>query len=929
MSIKDVLICLLLVAVGTFANTLAPPIISDGVFAYGGAAAIFIALKYRSYFAVPAGILIFAPLVFTAPVFVVAVLISQPLIISLLCFPHRITKPLKYAGVYWSILALPVIAVSFMGEQLETMSEMMASSIISWLSGVVALIVGHLGYFFAHRKTPPEQDKPIPARTMLSYFFASFLFLIILVIFLGYLHIFQKQQIMQINKYISERSEVLAEQVGEFLKSNQNAINLTADLVSIEAEKNRGEEETKRQFLSSLASNQSAFITLLLTDDKGNITQAHPKSAENNARKSGLSSVAKRPYFVEVKENQQPFLSDAFQGWGFGNELIVAMSAPIMLNNQFSGILEGSLSLASFARFDKQKIPGFVVIIEDSGEHVAYASKRLALAPLKPVGYEECLNIRCRKGVRLKKDDWLRSRIAVADTGWHVSLLYDISRFTDTFNAWLLMALGILLFLALLSVLVGHILATVFTSPMNKLVQFFETFKPEKHTTRAFPQKKRFYVREISQLNEAFFKLQRRLVNAFNDLAQSRSEQETLNTQLRALNATLEKKVTEKTESLEIALQKAESASEAKTQFLANMSHEIRTPMNGIIGSCENLMETPLPDDVKRKIEVVHHSAGHLLSILNSILDWSKIEAGKMLLDEHPFSLRKLIESCIYLHANAAKSKEVELTADIDDSVPPYLLGDAGKLNQVINNLLSNAIKFTEKGTVKISAATYVSGNLHISVADSGIGMSEEQLKRIFEQFEQADTSTTRVYGGTGLGLSICKKLVTLMQGVLDVSSKLDKGTTFTAIIPLSEYTDTVDKKEKSVLPLLPPKLKVLLVEDNDINAEIVIDILKSQKWFFLWAKNGQQALDVLAKHDFDLVLMDCQMPVMDGLEATRHIRARSDYKASVPIVALTANAFEEDKQACLAVGMDAHLAKPFTRENLLNTIATTLKTRK
>nr|WP_274608670.1 ATP-binding protein [Alteromonas antoniana] len=391
------------------------------------------------------------------------------------------------------------------------------------------------------------------------------------------------------------------------------------------------------------------------------------------------------------------------------------------------------------------------------------------------------------------------------------------------------------------------------------------------------------------------------------------------------LNASLEERIEDKTRSLTIALDEAEAANVAKTQFLANMSHEIRTPMNGIIGTCENLLSKPLDKDIARRVGVIASSANNLLHILNSILDWSKIEAGKMTLEHQSMSLYSVVEACCQLHSQTAKQKGVDIGLHLHDNLPASVYGDAAKLSQVLNNLLSNAVKFTENGDVEVTAS-YENNQLYLSVTDSGVGISPEKHESIFEQFEQADASTTRIYGGTGLGLAITKGLITLMRGDIQVTSAPGAGTTFTVTVPLEESLDDVVPDEEHVSPL-PPDSRILLVEDNDINAEIVMEMLASEKVKCLRAHNGEQALEALSRTHFDLVLMDCQMPVMDGFAATGEIRKRKDGVETIPVIALTANAFSEDQQACLAAGMNAHLSKPIRKARLFAVMSRYIRT--
>ena len=312
-------------------------------------------------------------------------------------------------------------------------------------------------------------------------------------------------------------------------------------------------------------------------------------------------------------------------------------------------------------------------------------------------------------------------------------------------------------------------------------------------------------------------------------------------------------------------------------------------------------------------------SASNLLLILDSILDWSKIEAGKMKVTLHPMSPKKVINACIEIHRQAATRKQIRLDVKWSDSVPDMLKGDAVKISQILNNLLSNAVKFTAIGGVTVQL-DYIDGQLKITIQDTGIGIDKSEQFKVFDQFVQADATTSRQFSGTGLGLAITSKLVELMSGNIKLDSELGLGTTFTVSLPMAA-TDFVEPIFDETRLVLPAGLKVLIVEDNDINAEIIIDMLKDAKTKCIRAKNGKEALDVIARVAFDLVLMDCQMPIMDGFTATREIREMDDDKASIPIVALTANAFEDDRKACLAAGMNDYLAKPVRRADLFQLI--------
>ncbi|MCM0611723.1 response regulator [Marinobacter sediminum] len=476
-----------------------------------------------------------------------------------------------------------------------------------------------------------------------------------------------------------------------------------------------------------------------------------------------------------------------------------------------------------------------------------------------------------------------------------------------------------------------------------------------------------------------------------------------------------------------------------RANFLASMSHEIRTPLNGVLGMLGLALEGNLDTGQRNRLEIALNACESLLSLLNDILDISKVEAGKLSLENIPFSIRDLIEDCTTLHAQQARRKHIDLVNEIDPTLPESFLGDPTRTRQILNNLLSNAIKFTEGGSVRIKT-TYSGGSLRIDVIDTGIGMSNEGLHRIFSPFSQADADTTRLYGGTGLGLTLCRQLVERMHGQILVDSREGSGTHFTVTLPLPLHDDSGSQglpdfaarlRDTGVAMSIPPNnphrlaiesqlrawdipvrgasrypegilvvaataedheaiafanawtgqgviladrtgtvspgkpgqqvlslplrrselhrclclaagitpkepkdreaqkttkelpsrsLNILLVEDNQVNQLVASSLLKKLGHQVDHAENGQRALEALKIKGYDLVLMDCQMPVMDGYEATRKIRENKDWQ-DLPVIAVTANVMQGDREDCIASGMNDYITKPYNREELKSAI--------
>ena len=404
---------------------------------------------------------------------------------------------------------------------------------------------------------------------------------------------------------------------------------------------------------------------------------------------------------------------------------------------------------------------------------------------------------------------------------------------------------------------------------------------------------------------------------------------------------------------LRVAKEAALKADVAKSQFLATMSHEIRTPMNGILGMAELLQSSKLEKQQQQFVETISSSGEALLTIINDILDFSKIEAGKLELENSPFNLAAAIEGVAMMLMPKVREKSLDLIVDFPPDMHTHYLGDAGRLRQVITNLVGNAVKFTAEGhvsiTVRPGTLNDTDDHLHdnlieIVVADTGIGVKEDRLQSIFDEFTQAETDTTRRFGGTGLGLAISRNLIEAMGGVLSVDSVYGEGSQFKFVIPLQRHDEMPGAQDtkiqlndlKNSIEITPlkaedgmektltsptKKIRLLIAEDNEVNVMVMKHMLDQNKFDLTFVVNGKEAVEKCINESFDLVLMDVSMPVMDGLEATKIIRSREQADKRVPIIAITAHALQSDNDLVLSAGMDDYLSKPVNKDGLNNII--------
>ncbi|MFO1053741.1 MAG: ATP-binding protein [Planctomycetota bacterium] len=424
--------------------------------------------------------------------------------------------------------------------------------------------------------------------------------------------------------------------------------------------------------------------------------------------------------------------------------------------------------------------------------------------------------------------------------------------------------------------------------------------------------------RDLRVAERTIAQLRRDLATAESMSTKSKRAMLRLHDELRRTITELEKTAAE----LVDAKHRAEEASAARGRFLSTMTHELRTPLHGVIGSLELLTEEETDPERRALLELVRSSSDGLVRVINDVLDFSKLEADQVVLEQTPFDIEACVRDAVAVYRPQVERKGVGLSIEIAPAVRGRVIGDAMRVRQVLQNLVSNAVKFTERGAVRVCVRRIDDDHCTFEVNDSGIGMDAETLARLFTPFTQADASTTRRFGGTGLGLAICRRLAQAMDGDVTATSVRGSGSCFRFVCRLPREVMRASRTATDLPPRCFPGLRVLVVDDHPANRMLAERMLAHLGCSAICAEDGHAALVALELHDFDLVLMDCSMPGMDGFDATRAIRARSDAKAKVTVVALTACTEEQERERCLAVGMDAHLGKPFRIRDLAETLA-------
>jgi signal transduction histidine kinase/ActR/RegA family two-component response regulator len=805
--------------------------------------------------------------------------------------------------LYWLLIGMPLTAV-FLWSNLASDQSFMLFSIFKqainamlYTSLACILMYTFNDFFQSIKSRQPSLVKNLSAWLLYSFWSISAFFVISISLILS--SGFSEFQNAQVENKLDINNRYITHVGNSYLNEHQRAIQNIADQLSrIEGRRERD--------LALVKSHQlyPGFLTMLIASKQGEIELVSPRSLMEKLDLTNIS-VSDRPYFVHALQDKKLFVSSVFLGRGLGADPIVAISAPIYTRDEVkmpAGIVEGSLNLSEFGHYDKQGHDESAIIVTDQNNRIIYASHSLGFEPLVVLKYDKTISQKAPNLISLKTGEneskTFLYKQATLINNWKIYSLIEHRVTLETIEKMYLV-IFMTLFVILLSV---SFFAKKFSSHLNRPLAFVMAELSKARRTADFRDIPYETPIEVQKLYQEL-KISNKALLHNQEALQKQVFQRT--DELNQTNL----KLTEQSVVLAKALYEAKSANMAKSDFLANMSHEIRTPMNGVLGSLQVLKRDNLSEPSKELVEIGITSSKNLLSIINDILDLSKIESNNIRLESLPTNIVELVNTIVTEFSLLAEQKTVHLVLNVKDLRHTDWLTDPVRLRQIILNLISNAIKFTLKGEVNITLREQDQALL-FEVTDTGIGISPTQINKLFNRFEQADPTTTRNFGGTGLGLPIAKQLANLMGGDITVTSEEKVGSIFSVKLPLKK----TNLKRHNTLALAkkqPPQageLNILLAEDNRINQKIFSAIVRPTKASIRIANDGIEAIGEVNKLLPDLIFMDIKMPNMDGIQACKIIK--KDHP-NIPIIALTANVMTCDINKYKQAGFDYCLGKP------------------
>jgi len=839
-------------------------------------------------------------------------------------------RPVFAGFLYWLSLGWIIVAIEFYFFSDYMQATKIAIVIKFIINGFLNIIFGHgiASYLKKYSITFNQPDK-IRYSQILSYSIFYTVTLSVLFISFFWLKAIQEERLNETEKQLQLKAQAVSSEVANYISYHQKGL-----LLTVANEPTVQDPTILTSLLKNIAQTYPTILTLLATNKDGDVIAAAPEIMMEKISGKGLN-VSYRPYFFKPKDSLQPFVSDVFQGRNFGEDPIIAISVPLIDMNKFIGIIEASLDLKLLTSLDSKSISeeeGLLIL--DEHNKVIYHSLNLQYKFLQDLSDNPLIGYLQNKNKYYFHDQGeylILESAAVESMGWKIIATVPRNVYETTILNYmfkLLLLLGLFVFI---SYLISRRITSTMSEPINQLSNELSTVEKQADFEKFSVQIEHNNIIEFQEMQDKLNEFASRLRTTVAALKGANQKKKKYNKELKHINNNLENIVASQTKELKDALKIAHEASKTKDEFLATMSHEIRTPLNGIYGMLELMTQAEDINEIKEYIKVAQSSSDALLDLINSILDFSKINAGKLKLESIDFNLFNLLDEIAAIQKLDANLKGLTVTLDADSLKNHYFRGDPGRIRQVFMNLINNAIKFTEQGEIilhaKLESSDKSSCQISAYVKDTGIGIPIDKQDSLFQTFIQADSSTTRKYGGTGLGLAICKQLIDLMNGSISIKSKEGKGSKFY----LSFKLDISDNDTEVQIPESKNddinwngNANILLVEDNAVNQQIVSIMLKKLGLNVEVAVNGQMAIEKLNEsvktNRYHLVLMDCQMPVMDGYSATHSIRtgkASSNYK-EIPIIALTANAMKGDKEKCIEAGMNDYLTKPINKEKLV-----------